>query len=70
MSVPESILVFVSVYFAAGVLFAIVFVAIGAGRIDSQTHQAGIGFRLIILPGASLLWPLLLERWLREGGPK
>jgi hypothetical protein len=70
MYIPEVVLVFLSGYFAAGALFALAFLAIGMRRIDPQTRQAGIGFRLLIFPGASIFWPLLMKRWLRSGGPQ
>lgn len=52
-------------YAAAGVVFAIAFVARGVSRIDDQAKGAGIGFRLLIFPGVAALWPLLLNRWIR-----
>jgi hypothetical protein len=54
-------------YAAVGILFAIAFVAIGIGRIDPVAKNSTVGFRLIALPGAALLWPLLLRRWIGKG---
>ena len=53
------------VYAALGALFAIAFVARGVSRMDGQAAGAGLGFRLIILPGVAALWPVLLHRWIR-----
>lgn len=53
----------------AGLLFAMAFVTSGIHRVDPNTRGAGWGFRLIITPGVIALWPLLLRRWLRAGGP-
>ena len=50
-------------YLAAGVLFAIPFVLVGAGRIDPGARGAPWSFRLLIVPGVAALWPLLLRRW-------
>ncbi len=52
------------VYLGIGLAFAAPFVAVGVGRIDPVARGAKIGFRLLILPGSALLWPLLLKRWL------
>lgn len=52
-------------YAAVGLVFAIVFVALGVSRIDVQAATASLGFRLIILPGVMALWPVLLHRWIR-----
>lgn len=30
---------------------------------DETAHGAGIGFRLIILPGTLVFWPVLLRKW-------
>ena len=65
MFIAELILVLLTVYCTAGALFALLFVTIGMPRIDPLTRQAGIGFRVLILPGAMLFWPILLHRWLR-----
>ena len=54
------------IYGALGLVFALCFVTLGVGRIDPSAKGAGVGFRLMILPGAAALWPLLLWRWLRE----
>jgi hypothetical protein len=52
-------------YAAAGVVFGIAFVARGVSRVDEHAAGAGLGFRLIILPGVAALWPVLLRRWIR-----
>lgn len=54
-----------TLYAAVGVVFAIAFVARGVSRIDAQAFGASLGFRLIILPGVTALWPFLLNRWIR-----
>lgn len=54
------------IYLALGILFAVLFVWRGAGKIDPLAKQAAAGFRLMIFPGAAALWPLLLWRWLRR----
>jgi len=54
-----------TVYAAIGIAFALLFAAAGAQRIDAAAKGAGIGFRIMILPGAAALWPILLPRWAR-----
>jgi len=56
------------VYAVVGMLFAVAFVARGARAIDRVAEDGTLGFRLLILPGAAALWPLLLVRWLRASG--
>ncbi len=59
----------VTLYAAAGVVFALLFLAFGIARIDNGAKGTGIGFRLLILPGLVVLWPLMLIRWIAGGQP-
>jgi hypothetical protein len=64
---PAEILVaLVGAYVAAGALFAVAFAVWGVSRVDPVARDATPGFRLIILPGAAALWPLLALRWIRR----
>ena len=65
----SAILQGVALYAAAGLAFALLFLALGLPRIDNGAKGAGIGFRLMILPGLIALWPLMLLRWLAGGQP-
>jgi hypothetical protein len=55
-------------YAGLGLMFALPFVFIGVQRLDSDARGSGVGFRLLILPGAAALWPMLLYRWARGVG--
>ena len=59
------VLVAAGAYLALGLLFAVPFAARWAGRLDPAAKAGTPGFRLLIVPGAILLWPLLLGRLLR-----
>jgi len=65
MTVAQWIVNLAMVYAGIGLLFAILFVLIGVGRMDASAKGAPGFFRLLILPGAVALWPVLLVRWLR-----
>ena len=54
----------VGIYAGVGLLFAIPFVAVGAGKVDPSAREGTWGFRILILPGAVAFWPLLLKRWM------
>jgi len=58
------------VYGLAGAVFAVAFVISGIHRVDPVADHAPVGFRLIVMPGAAALWPLLLGRWLRTRGQR
>lgn len=52
-------------YLVCGLAFAVPFALWGVQKVDGHAVGAGWGFRLIIIPGTMLLWPLLLGRWWR-----
>ncbi|MDX2031631.1 MAG: hypothetical protein SF339_13230 [Blastocatellia bacterium] len=54
-----------AIYVLLGIAFGVAFALIGAGRLDPAAREAGWGFRVLILPAAAGLWPILLLRWIR-----
>ena len=59
-----SVLVLVlELYAATGIAVALVFLTMGIGRIDKSASHVYV-FRLLLIPGVVLLWPLVLKRWL------
>jgi hypothetical protein len=63
------ILWIVGLYVAAGLLVALAFVAIGVTRLigpDAGHTPVSLGARILLIPGAVILWPLVLWRWLGE----
>ena len=61
----EILLLTLAGYAGAGAIFAVAFAAFGVTRLDPAAHGSSFGFRLLVLPGATAFWPLLLRRWLR-----
>ena len=53
-------------YGLVGLAFALAFVARGASRIDQAAQGMALPARLLLIPGATLLWPLMLAKWLRR----
>lgn len=56
-------------YFAAGFLFGLAFVFLGTGKIDPAAKTMPLRARLIILPGTTLLWPLMAFKWIAQKEP-
>ena len=50
----EVLVLIAGLYIVIGVVFAIAYVL---------AIPAGFGFRAIIFPGVTALWPLLIRRW-------
>jgi hypothetical protein len=63
--VAEVILFVCLGYGLCGLAVGVPFVLRGVNRMDASAQRAGIGFRLLILPGTIALWPLMVAKWLR-----
>jgi len=55
----------VGLYILCGILFAIPFIIKGVTTIDQGARGTKLGFRIIILPGTIIFWPLLLKKWIK-----
>jgi hypothetical protein len=61
----EILLIIAAVYLALGVLFVIPFLMKGLNKIDEGAHGSTIGFKIIIIPGVIVFWPVLLSNWMK-----
>ncbi len=55
----------ITIYLLCGLIFALVFVLKGAYKIDEGAKDSTIGFKIIIIPGSMVFWPLLLNKWMK-----
>ncbi len=60
--------IFLTVYFAIGLLFGLAFMTKGYAKIDHAARSASKATRLMWLPASIILWPILMHRWLNAGG--
>jgi hypothetical protein len=51
-------------YVAVGLGIGLAFVIFGVTRV--QPAAVTVGARILLLPGATALWPLVLRRWLKS----
>jgi hypothetical protein len=56
-------------YFVLGLAFASFFVTKGVAAIDPAARGMSRFARLLIVPGAAALWPLMLWKWLTQKSP-
>ncbi|MEZ6317834.1 MAG: hypothetical protein R3B49_03625 [Phycisphaerales bacterium] len=63
MSAVQVGLMVVGAYAAVGVVFAIAFVLVGVKRVDPVAAHAPVRVRVLFLPGAAALWPMMLAKW-------
>lgn len=61
-----TLLIALAAYLLLGIVFAIPFALKGAAAIDPVARHATWGFRILVIPAAAALWPLLLLRWARS----
>ena len=59
------IFICIGIYLFCGLVFSIIFISKGLQVLDEGAHGAGIGFKLIIIPGCMVFWPLLLKKWMQ-----
>ncbi len=57
------IYVFVFAWIATGLVFAIPFALFGADKVLRAPAPVSAGARLLIVPGAAVLWPVMLWFW-------
>lgn len=53
-----------ALYVAIGLVTAVAFVAAGVTQVTQMS--ATVGARILLLPGATILWPYVLGRWLKS----
>lgn len=69
VATAEAIVGGLAVYLVFGLAFALAFVARGLAEIDPAARGMPRLARLLIVPGAAALWPLLLWKWFTQKSP-
>jgi hypothetical protein len=70
MMLVQIILILVLIYLLLGVLFLIPFLIKGLNKVDEGAHSGTIGFKIIIIPGVIVFWPVLLRKWVKANKEK
>jgi hypothetical protein len=50
-------------YIAIGIVFAVLFLWKGVGKVDENVTGSSIWFKLLLFPGSCAFWPVLLAKW-------
>lgn len=58
------LLMIIVAYLICGFVFAVFFISKGIYKVDEGAHGGSIGFRIIIIPGIIVFWPVLLKKWI------
>jgi hypothetical protein len=59
-----------ALYAVVGAVTAVAFVTVGLARVLPPGTPVTVGARVLFLPGAALLWPYVLRRWVKAGGAR
>lgn len=62
MTAAEALIGALRLWAWAGALVALAFLTVGIDRVDADARGA-YPFRLLLIPGVLLIWPLVLWRW-------
>jgi len=62
----EILLIIAAIYLLGGVLFVIPFLMKGLNKVDEGANGSTIGFKIIIIPGVIVFWPVLLSKWMKK----
>lgn len=57
------ILLAVAIYLVLGLLFSLFFLRKGLTKVDASTEGTNWIFKLLILPGLLVFWPLFFYKW-------
>ena len=60
-------------YLGLGLVVGVLFLLFGVGRVDEGARGwslGRLGFRLTVLPGCVVLWPLVAVRWVQRRQPE
>jgi len=60
------VLIALGVYVAVGVAVAAAFVVFGVTRVLPEYLPVTVSARILLFPGAAVLWPYVLARWLKS----
>jgi hypothetical protein len=50
-------------YAAIGIVFAILFLWKGVGKVDENVAGSSVWFKMLLFPGSCAFWPVLLAKW-------
>jgi hypothetical protein len=63
-AIATTIAIVAGLYVATGLVTGIAFIVAGVTAV--QAAPVSLGARVLLLPGATALWPLVLARWLKS----
>lgn len=62
--VVSTLLLVVGIYLGAGFIFILMFIKSGLRKIDEGAIDTSWKFKLLIIPGLLVFWPIFLKKWM------
>lgn len=62
MTIPQLLEAAGRLYLELGLGVALLFAVYGVDRMEPSARGGSVPFRIVIVPGATLLWPLIIAR--------
>ena len=59
-----------ALYAFVGAVTAVAFVTFGLARVLPAGTPVTVGARVLLIPGAAILWPYVLLRWVKARGAR
>lgn len=50
-------------YLISGLIFSVSFIIWGLTSVDSHAKNTGLIFKILIIPGLVVLWPIIVLKW-------
>jgi hypothetical protein len=66
LTIIQAFVYLLQAYFAAGFVFAVYFFVRGAFKMDPLITNSKWTVRLLLVPGAILMWPILSQRLMKK----
>ncbi len=61
----ELIVIIIFIYLGLGFIAGFVITFFGVKKLDPAAKEGTIGFKLLIVPGLAVFWPLFVMRWIK-----
>jgi len=66
VEIVSIVLMIVGVYLIFGLVFGLIFIDTGLSKVDDGAQDTSWKFRLLIIPGLLVFWPLFAVKWWRK----
>lgn len=62
--VVSNIFFVIGLYLSIGLVFGLIFISLGLKNVDEGSIDTSWKFKLLLIPGMLVFWPLFLKKWM------